>query len=197
MDKNLSAVALGRLGGKSRSEAKVNAARENGKKGGRPRTRPKIVEVAPELPAQSPSKPKKPAPVIKSKAFITSKKGFCYLTIKIGRMNFNIMKIRKYTISSEDKRDMRRLHKDVEFDWKKIAKQLAEKREVCRDYRSRRQRPRRRREPFHAVYDPLSRTVYSNGLPSIGGAGAMLDMILAHDRAHGRGIFGNKTDPNE
>jgi len=197
MEKNPSAVALGRLGGKNRSVAKVQAAQENGKKGGRPRTRPKIVEVAPELPDQAKSERKKPVPLIKSKAFVTTKKGFCYLTIKIGRMNLNIMKIRKYTISAEDKRDMRRLHKDVEFDWKKITKQLADKREVCRDYRSRRQRPRRHREPFHAVYDPLSRTVYSNGSPSIGGAGAMLDMILAHDRAHGRGIFGNETDPNE
>ena len=197
MDKNPSAVALGKLGGKSRSAAKVQAAKDNGKKGGRPRIHPKITDVAPELPAQAKSELKKSAPIVKSKAFVTSKKGFCYLTIKIGRMNFNIMKIRKYTITAEDKRDMRRLHKDVEFDWKKIKKQLADKREVCRDYRSRRQRPRHPREPFHAVYDPSSRTVYSNGLPSIAGAGAMLDMILDHDRVHGRGIFGRKPDPEK
>ena len=35
---------------------------------------------------------------------------------------------------AEDKRDMRRLHPDVIFDWKKIAQQLAVKREECRRY---------------------------------------------------------------
>jgi hypothetical protein len=35
--KNPAAVALGKLGGKARSEAKAKAARENGKRGGRPR----------------------------------------------------------------------------------------------------------------------------------------------------------------
>ncbi len=35
--KNTAAVALGRKGGKAKSEAKTAAARENGKKGGRPR----------------------------------------------------------------------------------------------------------------------------------------------------------------
>lgn len=35
--KNEHAAALGKLGGKSKSEAKQRAARENGKKGGRPR----------------------------------------------------------------------------------------------------------------------------------------------------------------
>lgn len=35
-DKNLAAVALGRLGGKSKSKKKSKASRENGKKGGRP-----------------------------------------------------------------------------------------------------------------------------------------------------------------
>jgi hypothetical protein len=66
-------------------------------------------------------------------AFVTSRKGFCYLTIKIGRRNFDIMKIHAYTIDAQDKRDMRRLHSDITFDWKKIAKQLAQKREVCRE----------------------------------------------------------------
>jgi hypothetical protein len=37
MAKNAAAVALGRRGGKVSSDAKTAAARENGKKGGRPR----------------------------------------------------------------------------------------------------------------------------------------------------------------
>ena len=37
MKKNPHAQALGAIGGKSTSDAKKNAARENGKKGGRPR----------------------------------------------------------------------------------------------------------------------------------------------------------------
>ena len=37
-------------------------------------------------------------------AFVTSRKGFCYITIKIGRRNFDIMKIRSYTIDAQDKR---------------------------------------------------------------------------------------------
>jgi len=36
-NKNPHAVALGRLGGKKKSEAKAAAVRENGKKGGRPK----------------------------------------------------------------------------------------------------------------------------------------------------------------
>jgi len=36
--KNPAAVSLGKLGGKSTSEAKQAAARANGKKGGRPKT---------------------------------------------------------------------------------------------------------------------------------------------------------------
>jgi hypothetical protein len=36
-NKNPHAVALGRLGGKKKSEAKAVAVRENGKKGGRPK----------------------------------------------------------------------------------------------------------------------------------------------------------------
>jgi hypothetical protein len=38
--KNPAAVALGRRGGKSTSEAKAAAARRNGRKGGRPQTAP-------------------------------------------------------------------------------------------------------------------------------------------------------------
>lgn len=37
-DKNPHAVALGKLGGQQRTKAKIDAARENGKKGGRPKT---------------------------------------------------------------------------------------------------------------------------------------------------------------
>ena len=47
-------------------------------------------------------------------AFVTSRKGFCYLTIKIGRENFDLMKIRQYTLDAQDKRDMRRLHLEIE-----------------------------------------------------------------------------------
>jgi hypothetical protein len=35
-----------------------------------------------------------------STAFITARKGFCYLTVKIGRKNFNLMRIRNYTIDA-------------------------------------------------------------------------------------------------
>ena len=175
MTKNSSAVALGRLGGKSRSEAKIKAVRENGKKGGRPRKNPVV----------QPQKKPNPKPVTPKEhtAFVTSKKGFCYLTIKIGRYNHNIMKIRQYKITGEDKRDMRRLHKDVEFDWKKINAQLAIKREVCRDYRSRRQRrpTRQPREPFLGVIDYGSRTIYANDA-SLGGSLALLDIMLERER---------------
>lgn len=37
MKKNKHAVALGRLGGKSKTDKKADAARANGKKGGRPK----------------------------------------------------------------------------------------------------------------------------------------------------------------
>ena len=122
----------------------------------------------------------------KGNAFITTRKGFCYLTIKIGRRNFHVMRIRNYTIGAQDKRDMRRLYPDVVFDWKKIAGQLAESREVCRRYRSRRRHAataRPDREAFHAAYDPITRTVYADGVSShAGGAGALLDAILQIDR---------------
>jgi hypothetical protein len=49
MSKNPAAVALGRLGGKANkgrtSEAKAAAARENGKRGGRPRNKPVTPDV--------------------------------------------------------------------------------------------------------------------------------------------------------
>ena len=119
-------------------------------------------------------------------AFVTAKKGFCYLTIKIGRQNFHLMRIRNYTLDAQDKRDMRRLHPDTAFDWKKIGRQLAEKREACRCYRSRRRtsgtaRLPRAREPLYAVYDPITRTVYADGE----GAGALLDAVLSIDRTLG------------
>lgn len=43
--KNPAAVALGSLGGKSKSEAKKAAAKENGKKGGYPKGRPRTKPV--------------------------------------------------------------------------------------------------------------------------------------------------------
>ena len=120
-----------------------------------------------------------------SSAFITTRKGFCYLTIKCGRRNFHVMRIRNYTLDAEDKRHMRRLYPEVVFDWKKIARQLAEKREVCRSYRSRRRtsnadRRPRDRDPFYAVYEPGTRTVYTSGFPS---NVAMLDAVLHIDRS--------------
>jgi hypothetical protein len=78
---------------------------------------------------------------------------------------------------------MRRLHPDIIFDWKKIARQLAEKREVCRQYRSRRQRTSRRaHEPFYGMVDPLARTVYVSDPSNVAGVGAVLDAILQQRR---------------
>src|SRR5512142_2726909 len=128
-------------------------------------------------------------------AFVTTKKGVCYLTVKVGRHNFHIMRIHNYMIDAQDKRDMRRLHPDTVFDWKKIGKQLAEKQKVCRRYRSRwralaADRRARAREPMgvtrpmFAVYDPITGSVYT--VPSTAqGAGALLDAVLSIDRALG------------
>jgi hypothetical protein len=120
----------------------------------------------------------------KQSAFITARKGFCYLTVKIGRSNFHLMRIRNYVIEAEEKRDLRRLHPDITFDWKKITRQLAEKREACRRYRSRRitAAAERRREhsyePGYSIYDPGSRTIYA----SDAGAGiALLDAEIVAD----------------
>ena len=55
-------------------------------------------------------------------AFVTVRKGFCYLTIKIGRHNFHLMRIRNCTLDAQDKRDMRQLYPDTAFDWKKIGR---------------------------------------------------------------------------
>ena len=123
-----------------------------------------------------------------SNAFITARKGFCYLTIKYRRPNFEMMRIRNYTIDAEEKRHMRRLYPDVVFDWKKIAAQLAVKREDCRSYRSRRQtsgasRRSRASESFYGVYEPGTRTIYASGVPtSAAGVGALLDAVLRLDR---------------
>jgi hypothetical protein len=122
---------------------------------------------------------------ITGNAFITTKKGTCYLTIKIDGRNSNLMKIRQYQIEPDEKRQMRRLYPNVTFDWKKITTQLAEKREVCRSYRSRRRasaRPRRTREPFYGVADPFTRTVYVNDPSNVAGVGALLDALMAQDR---------------
>ncbi len=56
--------------------------------------------------------------------------------------------------------------------------------ELCRQYRSRRQRPRvrRPREPFYGVADLNTRTVYVNDPSNIAGVGALLDAIIAGDR---------------
>jgi len=86
-----------------------------------------------------------------SSAFVTARKGFCYLTIKYGGRNVETMRIRKYTLDVDEKRHMRRLYPEVVFDWKKITQQLAEKREACRRYRS------RRRRPDTAIWAPASR----------------------------------------
>jgi hypothetical protein len=80
---------------------------------------------------------------------------------------------------------MRRLHPDIAFDWKKITRQLAEKREVCRAYHSRRRterRPRLVREPFYGVVDPARRMVYVNDPTNIIGVGALLDHVIAEER---------------
>jgi len=123
-----------------------------------------------------------------SNAFITARKGFCYLTIKSVGRNHEMMRIRNYQIDADEKRHMRRLYPEVAFDWKKITRQLTEKREACRQYRSRRRSPSstshaRGREPFYGVYQPASRTVYVNDVPSsAAGVGALLDAILQIDR---------------
>ena len=78
---------------------------------------------------------------------------------------------------------MRRLYPDYLFDWKKINQQLAEKREVCRAYRSKRQAPRnneRTADPFVMVsYDPMTRTIYAS---DAGNSLALLDAVLQIER---------------
>ena len=123
-----------------------------------------------------------------SSAFVTARKGFCYLTIKHGGRNFEIMRIRAYKLDPDEKRHMRQLYPEVVFDWKKITQQLAGKREACRRYRSRRRSPGIARhssadELFYGVYEPGTRTVYVNDVPSsAAGMGALLDALLQIDR---------------
>src|SRR5713101_3267688 len=121
------------------------------------------------------------APQKRRRAFVTTKKGVCYLTVKIGREHLHLMRIYNYTIDAQKKRDMRRRHPDVDFNWKTITRQLAEKREVCRRYRSRRRTARAPRvhEPFYGVIDPVERTVYVNDPNNIAGTAALLDAIIA------------------
>ena len=96
-----------------------------------------------------------------SSAFVTTRKGFCYLTVKVGRSNYNIMRIRNYTLEPQD-----------------------EKREVCRAYRSKRQAPRsteRTSDPFVMVsYDPRTRTVYASDTCD---SMALLDAVLHMERS--------------
>lgn len=123
---------------------------------------------------------------IPGNAFITTKKGFCYLTVKVRRQNRHILKVRQYRIEAQEKRDLRRRYPNVTFDWKKISEQLANKRGVCRRYRARRQAesaPKRPREPFYGVVDPWSRTVYVNDPSNLAGVGALLDAMMARERA--------------
>jgi hypothetical protein len=119
-------------------------------------------------------------------AFITTRRGFCYLTVKIGRQNFHLRRIRNYMIDAEDKRHLRRRHPDIVFDWKKIDGQLAERREQCRHYRSRRRASNTARHsypaaPFYAVYEPGTRTLYADG--DMAHALPLLDAILRIDSA--------------
>ena len=67
------------------------------------------------------------------RAFVTTKKGVCYLTVKIGQGQLSPhAHLTTIRLTPQDKRDLRRLHPDVDFDWQTITRQLAAKREVCR-----------------------------------------------------------------
>jgi hypothetical protein len=154
-----------------------------------PQDTPSTTAVAPaksppDTPGTKKGRPVIAAPKKQGRAFITTKKGVCYLTVKVGRHYCPLMRIRNYTIDAQGKRDMRRLHPDVAFDWKKIAQQLAAKREVCRRYRVRRRAVRvpRVREPFYGVFEPHTRPVYVHDPDNIAGVGALLDAILASER---------------
>jgi len=82
--------------------------------------RPRTEQVPAQQPTDTavPTKvvPAATAPQKQGNAFITTKKGVCYLTIKIGRQHFSLMRIDNYTIDAQDKRDIRRLHPDIAFD---------------------------------------------------------------------------------
>lgn len=51
-----------------------------------------------------------------SSAFVTARKGFCYLTIRYGGRNFEMVRIRIYKLGADEKRHMRRLYPEVVFD---------------------------------------------------------------------------------
>ena len=53
-------------------------------------------------------------------AFVTARRGTCFLSIRIARRTCDLWRIRAYTIDAVTKRDPRRLHPDVAFDWPKI-----------------------------------------------------------------------------
>ena len=110
-----------------------------------------------------------------------TKKGVCCRTVKMGWENVHLMCIYNSTIDAQEKRGMRRRHPDVDFDWKTITRQLAEKREVYRRYRSWRRTARvpREHELFYTVIDPAERTVYVNDPTSIAEIGALLDAPIA------------------
>jgi hypothetical protein len=85
----------------------------------------------------------------------------------------------------DGKQARQRLHHDQE---KKIARQLAEKREVCRRYRFRRRTSdtahlARVCASFYGLYEPGTRTIYVDGFPRNAQAvGALLDAVLHIDR---------------
>jgi hypothetical protein len=120
-------------------------------------------------------------------AFVTACKGICYLTVKHFGRHHHMLRIRAYKIEPDEKRHMRRLYPEAAFDWKRITEQLAEKREDCRRYRTRGKRTARRVAwedgPPFAVYEPGTRTIYTNGVPSTAaGVGRLLDAVLRLDR---------------
>lgn len=117
-------------------------------------------------------------------AFITARSGTCYLTVNCFGCNHELLKIRAYTIDAVTKRDLRRWHPDVSFDWEKITQQLAEKRVHCRSWRSRRQLSTRKIGPKSAMsfYDPLTRTLYADEPSSWQEAAALLDAVLQADK---------------
>ena len=118
-------------------------------------------------------------------AFVTARRGTCFLSIRIARWTCDLWRIRAYTIDAVTKRDLRRLHPEVAFDWSKITRQLAVRREECRRYRSRRQGTARAAaaRPIRTVYDHATRTLYADGEPSTWQeAAALLDAVLAVDR---------------
>lgn len=49
-------------------------------------------------------------------AFVTARKGFCYLTIKLFGRHHEMMRIPGYKIDPDEKRRMRRLYPEVAFD---------------------------------------------------------------------------------